>query len=325
MINISIIIPIYKVEKWIKRCLLSVCNQTYANIECIIVNDATPDKSMDIVESILKGYVGPIRFKIIAHEKNQGLSAARNSGIEVATGDYLFFLDSDDELYSPDDMEILNVYIEKYGEADFFIGDYEPIGFKTHLAFPHIDKFCGKDVFFSYIQGAWPVVAWAKFVKRSFFIDKKLFFEKGLLHEDVLFSFRLAYFATYMVVIPKKIYRYYNRDNSIMSCKRYKNYLDNLYAISENYKLCVNMQEHRSVLDKYFVSTLFCFLLSVYNNKILSYREKEQLHDQAKSSIKKWNIDFFSMKGKMKIEYMLLNSNYYFALVAFSILRYKLL
>ena len=96
---VSIIIPVYKVENWIEGCLLSVCNQTYENIECIIVNDATPDKSMDIVESILKNYTGSIRFKIITHELNRGLSAARNFCVKAATGDYLIFLDSDDKLY----------------------------------------------------------------------------------------------------------------------------------------------------------------------------------------------------------------------------------
>ena len=87
----SIIIPVYNVEKYIVNCLNSVANQLYDDIECIIVDDCSPDNSMIHVASFLEQYEGKIIFKIVTHEKNQGLSAARNSGVKIATGDYLFF------------------------------------------------------------------------------------------------------------------------------------------------------------------------------------------------------------------------------------------
>ena len=87
MPKFSIIIPVYNVEKYLKKCLDSVFNQTYKDYEVIVVNDGTKDNSMDIV----KDYA----VKVI-NQKNQGLSAARNAGVKKATGDYLIFLDSDD-------------------------------------------------------------------------------------------------------------------------------------------------------------------------------------------------------------------------------------
>lgn len=89
--KISVIIPVYNVEKYIRQCLESVINQTYKNLEIIIVNDGTKDNSMKIVEE----YLSDERIKII-NKENGGLSSARNRGMEEATGEYIYFLDSDD-------------------------------------------------------------------------------------------------------------------------------------------------------------------------------------------------------------------------------------
>ena len=98
MKDVSIIIPIYNVEKYVAECINSVISQTYdhSKIECIIVDDCTPDNSMVIVNEIIRKYNGEMTFVICRHEHNQGVSAVRNTGIEVATGEYIYFIDSDD-------------------------------------------------------------------------------------------------------------------------------------------------------------------------------------------------------------------------------------
>ena len=100
MLTISIIIPVYKVEAYIEECLASVVSQQDAGIavECIIVDDCSPDGSMDIVRRFVDNYQGAVQFRLLRHEVNRGLSAARNTGIDAATGDYLLFVDSDDYL-----------------------------------------------------------------------------------------------------------------------------------------------------------------------------------------------------------------------------------
>ena len=95
MKDISIIIPIYNVEKYVAECLNAVISQTYdhSKIECILVDDCTPDNSMVIVNEIIGKYNGEMTFNIIGHEQNLGLSAARNTGIEAAAGKYIYFID----------------------------------------------------------------------------------------------------------------------------------------------------------------------------------------------------------------------------------------
>ena len=106
LMEVSIIIPVYQVSAYIERCLESVVNQTYTDIECIIVNDATQDDSIEKCEILIEKYDGPIHFRIIHHEINRGLSAARNTGTKAAKGAYLYYLDSDDYI-SPDCIEKL--------------------------------------------------------------------------------------------------------------------------------------------------------------------------------------------------------------------------
>lgn len=96
---ISIIVPVYGVEPYIRQCLLSVISQTVTDcVECILVNDCTLDNSMSIINDVLSTYQGNIKFRVINREFNGGLSAARNSGIKEAVGEYLYFLDSDDTI-----------------------------------------------------------------------------------------------------------------------------------------------------------------------------------------------------------------------------------
>lgn len=100
MNSISIIIPVYNVEQYIHRCLESIIEQSIENvrIECILVDDCSPDKSMDIVQKIADDYHGEIQFKMLRHKENRGVSAARNTGLKHASGDYILFVDSDDYL-----------------------------------------------------------------------------------------------------------------------------------------------------------------------------------------------------------------------------------
>lgn len=123
---VSVIIPVYQVSAYIERCLLSVMNQTFQNIECIIVDDCSPDDSIDKCERLISSYNGPISFKILHHERNRGLSAARNTGTDAASGEYIFYLDSDDEITS-DCIEILVAIVKNHPVVDVVIGNYERI------------------------------------------------------------------------------------------------------------------------------------------------------------------------------------------------------
>ena len=114
---VSIVVPVYNVESYIEECLQSVCSQTYENLEIICVDDVGNDRSMDVVRSFA---VKDCRIKIIEHDKNKGLAEARNTGLEHVSGDYVFFLDSDDWL-SIDAIEKF-VRSAKVGEPDIVVG-----------------------------------------------------------------------------------------------------------------------------------------------------------------------------------------------------------
>ena len=99
MMDVSIIMPVYQVAPYIGDCLRSVMRQTYrGSMECLIVDDGTKDGSIAIAERMIDAYEGPIQFQIQHHDENRGLSAARNTGTMLATGDYLYYIDSDDEM-----------------------------------------------------------------------------------------------------------------------------------------------------------------------------------------------------------------------------------
>ena len=98
MVAISIIIPVFNAEQYVRRCIESILTQNIADvsIECIVVDDCSPDNSMNIVRMLISEYQGPIHFVILQHEVNRGLSVARNYGMMHAKGDYVLFVDSDD-------------------------------------------------------------------------------------------------------------------------------------------------------------------------------------------------------------------------------------
>ena len=179
--KVSIIIPVYNVSKYIERCLKSVLGQTWKDLEIILVDDCTPDDSMDIVRGILETSSRSDIVTILKHEKNRGLSAARNTGIRQATGNYLYFLDSDDYLPA-NGIELLADAAIQY-DVDFVIGNYEITG-SPRWTPPLLLDTCllvnNKEILSAYSKDKWYVMAWNKLIRKSFVNDSSLFFRKGL-------------------------------------------------------------------------------------------------------------------------------------------------
>ena len=216
MKKVSIIIPVYNVVDYIERCWKSVNAQTYSDIELIFVDDCGTDESISKLETLIsEGSRFPVQ--IIKHKKNRGLSAARNTGIEASSGDYVYFLDSDDDLV-PSCMEELVAPLGDY-DYDFIIGDYNLIGDGGYspLTLPEGGIIGNEKIIKAYAEGKWYVMAWNKLLNRSFLIENGLLFKEGIIHEDVLWNFKLACIAESMYVVPKSLYNYYVRKASIMT------------------------------------------------------------------------------------------------------------
>ena len=172
--KISIIVPVYNVSQYITKCLDSIYGQTYKNIELILVDDCGSDDSMTIVQDYLASHVS-IDAHIISHKKNRGLSAGRNSGMEKASGEYVYFLDSDDYITS-DCIEALVKPLnnKKY---DVVVGDYQySNGEKSDLKL-HNEELSGQQILDSYANGLWYVMAWNKLCRKDFLLDNNLTFE----------------------------------------------------------------------------------------------------------------------------------------------------
>lgn len=250
---VSVIIPIYNVEPYIKRCLLSVLNQTYQDLEIILIDDCSPDKSIDIALQVIENYPDKKGRVIFAkHDHNQGLSAARNTGINLAKGDYLYFLDSDDELL----LNTFDLFVRKakeYSFPDFLTADFELINATSNKADIGLkmDESCISDkneILSLFIKRYWPVMACNKLIKRNFLLDYKIFFKEGILHEDELWSFMLANYASTMVAVPAKTYKYYIRHGSITSHVGEKN-VESCCIICEEIQELLKRREMKNKLN----------------------------------------------------------------------------
>lgn len=213
--KVTIVIPLYQVEDYIEPCLRSVANQTYTGpIECIIVDDCGTDTSCQIVEKFISDYKGNIDFILLHHDHNRGLSAARNTGMDHASGEYIYFLDSDDEI-TPDCIEKLTKPLESY-RYDFVIADFSIVGgypITTYLKARGEYKSGIKE---AYYRKEWNVNAWNKLCNLDFLKRVALTFKEGIIHEDVLWSFYLANYAQSMYALTEKTYIYKLRESSIM-------------------------------------------------------------------------------------------------------------
>ena len=223
MAEISVIIPVYNVEKYLERCLDSVINQTFEEIEIICVNDGSTDNSRKILEE----YKNKDSRVVIIDKENGGLSSARNAGMKVATGKFISFIDSDDwvnlsfleKLYK--NITTLNTDISICG-----VHQYDELSQEINDNLPYFTLECFDNSFnnkvFSYedtknFMMEVPVMAWNKLYRKSFLDECNAQFPEGLIWEDGPFFFSI-YFKTQKVSVIRDLLYYYriNRKGSIV-------------------------------------------------------------------------------------------------------------
>lgn len=220
--DVSIIIPVYNVAAYIEKCLHSVMNQRVsASVECLLIDDGSEDESIAIAERLITGYEGPIRFIIIRHLQNRGLSAARNTGINQAKGTYLYFLDADDWIDADTIQSMFDLTLQ-YPEVEMVQG-----GAMTHggYAKPWLslegslipDYISGRDEVEAVMldRKKIPVTAWNRLILRHFLLKNQLLFEDGIIHEDELWTFMLSGEMTSLAVLKKNVYHYVQREDGI--------------------------------------------------------------------------------------------------------------
>lgn len=224
---ISVIIPVYGVEKYISQCLESVINQTYKNLEIIVVNDGTKDRSADIA----KEYAAKDSRIKVYDFKNGGLSVARNRGLEIATGEYISYLDSDDWL----DTKMYETLLETAmkNEADMVkCGIIETNGVaEEKITFKDV-KIINNDqhkAFKNYFKGILWTLAWNGLYKKE--LAKKVKFPDNVVHEDNYSSGMFLYLAKKVIAMPFCL-NYYRVNDAGISKGGVKKPLDKILAIS---------------------------------------------------------------------------------------------
>lgn len=212
---ISVIVPIYKVERYLRKCVESILHQTYSNLEVILVDDGSPDGCGKICDEFAQA---DSRVKVI-HKKNGGLSDARNAGIDIASGDFFSFIDSDDWI-EPDAYEAMVKAAEKYDAKLVCAGRYdeeEATGIATVGLCPEQEEFVpAKELIrrifrWDHLDSA----AWDKLYARELFAEIR--YPVGRVVEDVPTTYRLVLLAGGGVMLPKPVCHYLHRENSITS------------------------------------------------------------------------------------------------------------
>lgn len=215
MTKISIIVPMYQVEQYLAICLKSITDQTMTDgVECILVDDCGSDRSLFIAKDFIEHYQGNVLFRIVEREKNGGLSAARNSGIDVASGEYVYFLDSDDEI-TPNCLEIMWSLVEKYGKVNLvqgaFFEDEKYANSISNIEFPEFCT-CQAEIKTFLLQYLGDIVgAQSRLINLSFLKEHHLYFEEGIIHEDNLWTFFLSKYVRTMAYCD--VCTYYHRYN----------------------------------------------------------------------------------------------------------------
>lgn len=210
---VSIIIPVYNVEPYIKACLYSVANQTMTeDVECILIDDCGTDNSLHIINSFIGHYHGNISFTLLRQEVNSGPSAARNSGLKVAKGEYICFLDSDDEL-ALNAIEMMISLIRKYPRVDMVQGRW---GIYKSKKFPEYtnDRRVIKESFLRYDGPS--LSMHNRLIRRDLLLKYNLFFREDIsTHEDVHWAFFLSKYVENMALCADTIYYHRYNPNSI--------------------------------------------------------------------------------------------------------------
>ncbi len=294
---ISVIVPVYKVEQYLDRCVESIVNQTYKNLEIILVDDGSPDNCPAMCDNWAKK---DARIKVV-HKQNGGLSDARNAGMSVASGEYIAFVDSDDWV-GLRFIEILYKAISKYDVRlaaceVATVHDVVNCELNCDLNIVSLDT---EQAFETILYGRGVrAVAWNKLYHRS--LIEKRSFPVGKLHEDEFFTFEVLCECEKIAFTDAVLYYYYQRENSIMSTISPK-HLDAIEARVKRIDYFKNTYPRLYKLDKSTVCALFL------NYYVLVDDLPRQFKKECQTKIKKYrrNVrftydEFFALTLKQKV------------------------
>lgn len=215
--KVSVVIPVFRVEKYIERCVRALMEQTLEDVEFLFVDDASPDGSMEIVKRVVAEYNRTVRF--LVHERNKGLPAARNTGLEAATGEYIYHCDSDDW----PECTLLEKLVTAAEKADadfvyceFFLSFSDKERYMSQTSYTDSMEMLEK----GFLAGMTKYNVWNKLVRRKLYIDNGLCFPDGHTNGEDLLMVKAIRMANKVAYVPEALY-HYNRTNENAITKTY--------------------------------------------------------------------------------------------------------
>ncbi len=296
MVDISVIVPVYKSEQYLRNCLDSLVNQTKKEIEIIAVDDGSPDNSIDILNEYREKY--PDILKIIRQE-NQGQSMARNNGIKQAAGRYIAFVDSDDSIK-------LNTFEIMYKKA--LEGNYDVVACDVEVIYPeksikvNADRFDTKELSLEQKRKLflemYPTV-WNKIYKREIFFDEELWFVPKIWFEDVLFISVLVSKIKSISYVEENLYEYYQREGSITYT--YSEKINDLFFVVntavEYYKEKGLYDDYKQELEYMYVRYVF----ATFIKRLSKAKDKNRFKQGVQKAILEVNKAFPNYKANKYI------------------------
>lgn len=264
MIKVSVIIPIYGVEAFIKRCALSLFSQTLQDIELIFVNDATRDNSIEILQSLIQQHPKVSdSVKIVSHPKNLGLPAARNTGLKIATGKYIFHCDSDDYI-EPNALELLYETAEKE-QADIVWCDWY-LTFDTKERYMHQPSYhTTEEAMRGILSGAMKYNVWNKLIKHEIYKQNQINFPNGHSMGEDMTMIRLFACAQRVAYIPQALYHYVKTNQEALTNTYSSKHLEDiLYNTAETIHFINQQKENKweKEIEFFKLNVKYPFLIS---------------------------------------------------------------
>ena len=255
MIKVSIIIPIYNVEKYLRRCLDSIVNQTLKDIECLLINDGSPDQSQKIIDEYVSKY--PQLFKSYIKE-NGGLSDARNFGLNYVTGEYIAFVDSDDWIEPTMYEKMYQTAINQSADlvvCDFLM-EWELTGVSNYIQGLRCDS---NDVSKNLLIS--PPSAWNKLYKAELFLKTNIRYPIGLWYEDLATTAKLIPFCENISYVDEAFVHYIQREGSIMSTINEKmlDIYKAIESIEEYYKKNEIYEKYKQEIEYLYIENLILY------------------------------------------------------------------
>lgn len=279
---VSVVVPIYNVQPYIRKCIDSLLRQTHHAIEIILVDDASPDDCPKICDE----YAAKDNRVRVIHKENGGLSDARNVGIAASAGEYIAFVDGDDFVADDYIFELLKT-CQDTGADISAAGFYKTYGKENVPVLKGVElkEFTNleaiQDIFTA--NSVCEVMTWNKLYRRSLFIEHTITFPTGRLHEDNFTTYKLFYFANKITYIDKPLYHYIQRSDSIMGREFNVRRLDILMVPDEVERF---FGQHRVAMSQAIQSMRVLTALGVYNTYLTSSKRDKATNNAIKAAIR---------------------------------------